>query len=118
MMTAPFIRLIASAIEQGFIESESDIKPSQMGENEEENTQKPPKMGENEGKNTQKWAFPTLTIMNVYELICRNPKIKYVELQDNLGVDDNTVHRSIAWLKENGYINKEHSKVKGVWQLI
>ena len=106
------------AIEQGLISSESDIKSSQMGENMGKNTQKPPQMGENVGKNTQKCPFPTLTVKNVFELIRQNPTIKYVQIAENLGIDDNTVQRSIAWLKDNGYINKEHSKVKGVWQLI
>ena len=106
------------AIEQGLISSESDIKSSQMGENMGKNTQKPPQMGENVGKNTQKCPFPTLTVKNVFELIRQNPTIKYVQIEENLGIDDNTVQRSIAWLKDNGYINKEHSKVKGVWQLI
>jgi ATP-dependent DNA helicase RecG len=111
-------RLIKTAIEQGLISSESDIKSSQMGENMGKNTQKPPQMGENVGKNTQKCPFPTLTVKNVFELIRQNPTIKYVQIEENLGIDDNTVQRSIAWLKDNGYINKEHSKVKGVWQLI
>jgi ATP-dependent DNA helicase RecG len=111
-------RLIQAAIEQGLISSESDIKSSQMGENMGKNTQKPPQMGENVGKNTQKCPFPTLTVKNVFELIRQNPTIKYVQIEENLGIDDNTVQRSIAWLKDNGYINKEHSKVKGVWQLI
>lgn len=75
-------------------------------------------MGENESENTQKCAFPTITIKNVYDLICQNRTVKYVQIEEDLGIDDNTVQRSIAWLKENGYINKEHSKVKGVWQLL
>lgn len=115
------------------------IKPAEMGENDGGNVQKYPKMGENEGKKTQKPAemrendggnaqkypkmgknahFPTLAIKNILELLRQNPKIRYIDIQENLGIDDNTVHRSIAWLKDNGYINKEHSKVKGVWQLI
>lgn len=99
------------AIEQGLISSEMDIKT-------DIDEQKPQKMGENEGENTQKCAFPTITIKNVYDLICQNRTVKYVQIEENLGIDDNTVQRSIAWLKENGYINKEHSKVKGVWQLL
>lgn len=34
-------------------------------------------------------------------------------MEDNLGVDENTIWRVIGWLKANGYINPEHSKVKG-----
>lgn len=111
-------RLIKAAIEQGLISAESDIKPAQMRENDEGNTQKPAEMRENDEGNTQRCAFPTLTIKNVYELICLNPKIKQVQMAENLGVDDSTIERATIWLKENGYINKEHSKVKGVWQLL
>lgn len=84
--------------------SKNDIKYSQMSKNEEENTQRP--------------AYPTLTIMNVHRLLLQNQTIKYEQMEDNLGIDRNTIQRAISWLKENGYINKEHSKVKGVWQLI
>lgn len=128
-------RLIASAIEQGLIESESDIKApvileneegsgqnvqkySQMSKNREQNVQKYSQVSKNSGKNTQKPSFPTLTIWNVYDLIYQNPKIKYEQMEDNLGIDRNTIQRAIAWLKDNGYINKEHSKVKGIWQLL
>lgn len=125
-------RLIVSAIEQGLIESESDIKPSKIGENDEENEQKYSKMSKNDRKHSQKYskmskneventqrpAYPTLTIMNVHRLLLQNQTIKYEQMEDNLGIDRNTIQRAISWLKENSYINKEHSKVKGVWQLI
>ena len=54
---------------------------------------------------------------NVYDAICLNPKIKYSQLEDNLGIGTSSIHRAIGWLKENGYINAERSKVKGVWQI-
>ena len=110
-------------------------KPAEMRENVKENIQKPSKMRENdEGngqnaqkytqmsqsgeKNTQRPAFPTITIKNVFDLICQQPQIKQAQMADNLEVDDSTIERATVCLKENGYINKEHSKVKGVWQLI
>lgn len=62
--------------------------------------------------------FPLLVFKNVYELIRINPKIKYAQMEDNLGVGETTIRRAINWLKENGYINPEHSKVKGEWQLL
>jgi len=34
-----------------------------------------------------------------------------------LDLDDSTIERATAWLRKNGYINKEHSKIKGEWQL-
>ena len=63
-------------------------------------------------------AFPSLTIRNVYELIKFNRKAKYSTIADNIGVSESTAKRAIAWLKENGYINSEHSKIKGEWQLL
>ncbi len=99
-------------------EGKKTQKPAEMGENVKENIQKPSKMRENDEGNGQKPAFPTLTIRNVYELICLNPKIKQAQMADNLGVDDSTIERATIWLKDNGYINKEHSNVKGVWQLL
>lgn len=47
-----------------------------------------------------------------------NKKIKYAQLQDNLGILEATVVRCINWLKDNGYISKEHAKIKGEWQLL
>lgn len=79
--------------------------------------------GINEGKGQEKrsdltiFEFPTLLIKNVYELLKLKRKVKYSEVSDNLGVSEATIKRAISWLKENGYINPEHSKVKGEWQL-
>ena len=39
--------------------------------------------------------------------------LKNAWLQDNLGVSEATIKRAISDLKELGYINKEHSKIKG-----
>jgi len=47
-----------------------------------------------------------------------NCKAKYSWLADNLGVSERTIQRAIDELKELGYINKEHSKIKGEWQLL
>ena len=71
-----------------------------------------------EQKLTSRIEIPTLGIKNVYELIKQNRKIKYSQMEDNLGVTERTIARAIDWLKENGYINPERSKIKGEWQLI
>ena len=68
-------------------------------------------------KDNQKPSFPTILYKNVYDAICLNPKIKYSQLADNLGVAESSIHRAVYWLKENGYINAERSKIKGVWQI-
>ncbi len=104
-------RMMQEAIQQGFAIEESESKTLK-----------------NEGKGSQKRSqkrsfltvleFPSDVVKNVYETIKLYPKAKYSYLADNLGVSEATIKRSVQWLKENGYINAEHSKVKGVWQLI
>ena len=45
--------------------------------------------------------------------------IPSIKLSDALFLRrNNTIARAIDWLKENGYINPERSKVKGEWQLL
>ena len=98
------------AIEQRFlVVKESEVsyqKPSSLTGNESETV-----------ISEKKPSFQTTLIKNVYEAICLNPKIKYSQLEENLGVAESTIQRAIGWLKENGYINSERSKVKGVWQI-
>ena len=112
-----------NAIAQGFV-SEKEEKPSNLTENEKGNSQKPSNLTENDEGNSQKRLeltisdFPTMLTWNVYNAIKQNRKAKYSWLQDNLGVSESSIIRAINDLKELGYINKEHSKVKGEWQLL
>jgi predicted HTH transcriptional regulator len=62
--------------------------------------------------------FPAPIVEEVYKAIKLNLKAKYSWLQDNLGVSEATIKRAISDLKELGFINKEHSKIKGEWQLL
>ena len=132
-------RAIAEAIANGFLTEEdlqkrSDLsifegkpsqKPSYLTENDQKPSQKPSNLTENEGqKQPQKQPnlsisdFPTMVTWNVYQAIKLNRKAKYSWLQDNLGVSESTILRAINDLKELGYIDPEHSKVKGEWQLL
>ena len=79
--------------------------------------QKPANMRENDSVIAQKPAFRNITIQRVYELICHDPSIKQAQMATILGVDDSTIERATAWLRNNGYLNKERSKLKGRWQL-
>jgi len=86
-----------------------------------ENEKKCSEMAENMGEMAeidQKPPFRLPIIKDVYEAIKMNKRIKYEQLQDNLGIGESTVRRSIQWLKDNGYISKIHSKVNGEWQLM
>ena len=62
--------------------------------------------------------FPTPIVEEIYKAIKLNRKAKYSWLQDNLGVSEATIICAISDLKELGFINKEHSKIKGEWQLL
>lgn len=109
------------AIEQGFLMAENEGKQPVIAENMKENGGKSSEMAENETKsasNGGKVPIPIQSFKNVYEAIKFNRKIKYSQLEDNLGIGETTIRRAIAWLKENGYINTEHSKIKGEWQLL
>lgn len=89
-----------------------------------ENGEKRSDLAVSEEKQTQKqtnlaiFDFPTLLVKNVYETIKMNRRVKYSWLADNLGVSERTIQRAINDLKDLGYINKEHSKIKGEWQLL
>ena len=113
-------RLIDEAVRNGWL-TEKEQKPSELTGNEAVGVQKPSKMTENGQKtvkNDGKYDFPNLLVKNVYQVIKINRKVKYSQLEDNLGVSESTILRAITWLKENGYINPERSKIKGEWQLI
>lgn len=62
--------------------------------------------------------FPSKIVEDVFKVLKLNPKARLSWLADNLGVSEITVKRAVSDLKELGYINPEHSKVKGVWQLL
>ena len=119
-------RAMAEAIANGLvIEGEKHSqKQSDLTDIGHENGQKLPNLTFSEEKGSQKRSnltiseFPTMLTKNVYEAIKMNRKAKYSWLVDNLGVSEATIKRAIADLKELGYINKEHSKIKGEWQLL
>ena len=96
-------RMIKEAIDNGL-----------LMENGEKRSQK----GSQKGSDLTISEFPTPLVKNVYEAIKINRKAKYSWLADNLGVSEATIKRAIADLKNLGYINSEHSKLKGEWQLM
>ena len=86
---------------------------------------KPQKVPQKRSKKwSKKWSkmkvpvFPSKIVEDVFKALKLNPKARYSWLVDNLGVSESTIKRAINDLKELGYINSEHSKVKGVWQLL
>ena len=128
-------RMIKDAIEKGLL-MENGEKRSQKG------SQKRSDLVVSEGRQVQKKSekqtdmiapgekrsqkrsdinileFPTSLTKNVFDAIKLNRKAKYSWLADNLGVSEASIKRAIADLKKLGYINSEHSKVKGEWQLL
>lgn len=87
-------------------------------ENGEKRSQKGSKKRSKDDLKLEMPEFPAPIVENVYKAIKLNRRAKYAGLADNLGVSEATVKRAIADLKSLGYINSEHSKVKGEWQLL
>lgn len=94
-----------NAIMQGYVVEENDQKLTSKTDIKNQ-------------KLTSRPEFPTILVRNVYELLKMNRMIKYAQMEDNLGVTERTIARAIEWLKENGYINPDKSKIKGEWQLL
>ena len=110
-------RVLLEAITQGFVaekgENRTDLSTpkDEIGhEVDKKPSKKPSKMKVSK--------FPATIVEEVYNAIKLNRKAKYSWLQDNLGVSESTILRAIKDLKELGYINNEHSKIKGEWQLL
>ena len=96
-------RMIATAIANGFLMEDGE-KRSEKGSQTSTKFEIP--------------DFPSQIVEDVLKTIRLNRKAKYSWLADNLGVSEATIKRAIADLKELGYINSEHSKIKGEWQLL
>ena len=114
-------RMTAAAIANGYL--------TENGENQQKteilDEIKPQKVPQKRSKKwSKKWSkmkvpvFPSKIVEDVFKALKLNPKARYSWLVDNLGVSESTIKRAINDLKELGYINSEHSKVKGVWQLL
>ena len=84
----------------------------------EKPSQKVSKKGTRKGTKIKVPVFPSKIVEDVFKVLKLNPKARLSWLADNLGVSERTIKRAINDLKELGYINSEHSKVKGVWQLL
>ena len=121
-------RATAEAIVNGFLTEEDLQKRSDLTIFEGKGSQKRSDLTIFEGNDSEKSSekpsnltisdFPTMLTWNVYGAIKMNRKAKYSWLADNLGVSEASIKRAIADLKELGYIDPEHSKVKGEWQLL
>ena len=122
-------RMMADAIANGFLlengEKRSDVTISESGDSEKGSQKRSEKGSQKRSKKqTQKKSkviipeFPTPLVEEVYKAIRLNRNAKYSWLADNLGVSEATIKRAIADLKRLGYINSEHSKIKGEWQLL
>lgn len=80
-------------------------------------SEKPSKKPSNSSVSTLS-DFQNPWVGKVYDAIKLNIKSKYSWLSDYLGVSESTVLRAVNELKKLGYINSEHAKVNGEWQLL
>ena len=102
-------RMMAEAIVNGYLTDSSENRAKTAFSNK-----KPSK----KPSNLKVSDFPSQIVEDVFKALKQNRKAKYSWIQDNLGVRESTVLRAINDLKKMGYINSEHSKVKGEWQLL
>ena len=111
-------RATAEAIADGFL-TEADLQ-----KRSENGSQKGPDLAISDEKQPKKQPklkipeFPSKIVEDVYKAIKLNRKAKYSWLSDNLGVSERTIQRAIDDLKKLRYIDPEHSKVNGEWQLL
>lgn len=110
-------RMTATAIANGFLLENGEIR-SNSAISDQKPPKKPPKKPSKKPPKMNVSAFPSKIVEDVFNALNLNPKAKYSWLVDNLGVSERTILRAISDLKTLGYINAEHSKVKGVWQLL
>ena len=106
-------RMTAAAIANGYLSENGEINkktPILRNVSLKKQPKKQPKMKVPE--------FPSKIVEDVFRALKLNRKAKYSWLADNLGVSERTIQRAIDDLKKLGYINSEHSKIKGDWQLL
>ena len=111
-------RATAEAISNGFLTENGHKNGHGKGSDLTISDEKQPKKQPKKQLKLKIPEFPSKIVEDVYKAIKLNRKAKYSWLQDNLGVSEATIKRAIADLKELRYIDPEHSKVKGEWQLL
>lgn len=52
-----------------------------------------------------------------YDAIAENPRLTIKELSEKLGITDRTIKKHIAYLKEEGLIERVGGKTHGHWQV-
>ena len=117
-------RAMEAAIANGLVIEGGTQKQRDLTLSDGDDSQKRSNLTISEGADSQKRSyltisdFPTMLTWNVYEAIRLNRTAKYSWLADNLGVSEATIKRAISDLKDLRYIDPEHSKIKGEWQLL
>ena len=124
-------RMTLSAIANGYLSKNGENRPGTQIFGKKQTQKQPrkwPNPAEPAQKQTQKQTqkqpklkvleFSTPMAEAVFKALKLNPNAKYSWLADNLGVSERTVQRAIGDLKKTGHVNREHSKIKGEWQLL
>lgn len=110
-------RALQEAIAQGFLTGNGE-KSQDLTIPEDKNGHIDDQKSSRKPSKAKFSKFPTPIIEEVYKSIKLNRKAMYSWLQDNIRVSEATIKCAISDLKEPGYFNKEHSKIKGKWQLL
>ena len=109
---------MVEAVKKGFLTENGQKNGQKNGHEKRSNMTVSDKKPSKKSSTFKIPAFSSKIVEDVYKALKLNRKAKYSWLQDNLGVSEATIKRSIADLKKLGYIDPEHAKIKGEWQLL
>lgn len=109
---------MAEAVKNGFLTENGQKNGQKNGHEKRSNMTVSDKKPSKKSSTFKIPEFSSKIVEDVYKALKLNRKAKYSWLQDNLGVSEATIKRSIADLKKLGYIDPEHAKIKGEWQLL
>ena len=90
-------------------------KPRKEAEEPRKEPEKPRKEAEKPRKESKE---PRKELIEVLELIRKNPRVTYQGLMSELGIGESAVYERVRKLKENGMLRREGGRFGGKWIII
>lgn len=100
-------------------EPEGPRKEAEGPRKEAEEPRKEPKKPRKEAEKPRKEPKgPRKELIEVLELIRKNPRVTYQGLMSELGIGESAVYERVRKLKENGMLRREGGRFGGIWIII